>query len=407
MDKIRINITKILYLLLAAFPLMKENINSIFIICCVLFVIYDVIKSKRNISFTKELIVITLLFWMYLIHEVISSDFNTTRILLHLPFLIFPLLFWCKPNYIDERIKKQSILVFQGSVILQSVIYLIVFLKGNTLFQIFDINTYNIPLFRSYVSENSLVEIHPTYFSTFLLVSFTFSLFFKYKEASIIKVRLHILNVLFTSFFIFIFISKIIILVFVGTIITYLFSLIKEKNKKKLIRSICLVLIFGTIYFLSFKGLIKERFDEIRTEFNRPLVGKYYNSINVRVAIIKCSYKLLTKAPFFGYGNKLQSELNNCFKGNYNSDFYEITTYNTHNYYVNLVLYGGWLFLILFLFYLANIVIRIKHSRIAIVFLVQILVINFTENFFSRHYGIILFTYFISLFLFSKKIKRI
>jgi len=35
--------------------------------------------------------------------------------------------------------------------------------------------------------------------------------------------------------------------------------------------------------------------------------------------------------------------------------------------------------------------------------LIQFLLINLTENYFSRHYGIVLFTYLISMFIFIKE----
>ncbi|MGY0407898.1 MAG: hypothetical protein ACWIPJ_06030, partial [Polaribacter sp.] len=201
MQKLIVKTTTVLYILLAAFPLMKPNINSIFIIFCVLFAIFDFVKEKRKIVFSKELFLVTLLFWMFLFHEIISLEFKATQILLSLPFLIFPLLFLFKPEYINEEVKKKSIIVFQGSVMLQSIIYLIVFLKENELRQIFEINNYNIPFFRDFVTENASVPIHPTYFSAFLLVSFTLSLF-SFRNCDRIKKGLNLFNIVFTTFFI-------------------------------------------------------------------------------------------------------------------------------------------------------------------------------------------------------------
>ncbi len=151
------------------------------------------------------------------------------------------------------------------------------------------------------------------------------------------------------------------------------------------------------------ENIIKDRFDEIRTEINKPIVGSYYNSTNTRVAIIKCSTILLKQVPFFGFGDELQKELNDCYGRMNDSQFYKISTFNTHNYYFNLILYGGWLFLIVFLIYIVFVYKNIKYSTLGLFLLMQFLLINLTENYFSRHYGVVLFTYFTSLFIFIKE----
>jgi hypothetical protein len=406
MGKIISKITIILYLSLACFPLMKENVNSIFIIFCSIFAIHDFIKTKRKIVFNSKVIKLTLVFWMFLLYQIITLEFNFTTILLQLPFLIFPLLFLYKPTYIDEKVKDQSLLLYQGSVILQSIIYLFVFLKDNKIQQILSINNYNIPFFRTYVLENTTVAIHQTYFSAFLLCSFTISLFLGLKKTSRMQFFFNFFNIIFTSFFIFVFVSKINIIVLILTFIVYVILSFKTYNKKKLIKALYVFIIVGALFFIGFKGLLKERFNEIRTEINRPLVGDYHNSVNIRVAIITCSLKLVEEVPVLGYGQGLQLKLNECYRDNFDSNFYKKFNYNTHNYYFNLVLYGGWFLLLLFSYFAYYLIFKIKYPLIIIVFIVQVLIINITENFFSRHYGIILFIYFISLFLSIKKILK-
>ncbi|ARV15521.1 hypothetical protein BTO07_10390 [Polaribacter sp. SA4-12] len=378
---------------------MKANINSIFIIFCSLFAIYEFVKNKRKVVLKPNILILTSVFWMFLLHEVITLDFNSKTILLHLPFLIFPLLFVFKPNYINDKVKEYSLLVFQGSVVIQSLIYLFVFLKKYNLVQIFSINNYNIPLFRTYVFENTSIEIHPTYFSAFLLFSFTISLFLGVKKQTNKYFTFQIINILFTTFFIFVFISKIIIIAFVFTIFVFIIRMFLNFKRKKIIQILIPLSIIGALFYFGSSRLIKERFNEIRTEINRPLVGDYHNSINIRVAIIKCSFKILKELPFWGYGQDLQNKLNDCYEINNDSNFYTLATYNSHNYYLNLILYGGWLFLLLFIFFLVHLIWKENYSILIITFILQVLIINFTENFFSRQHGIVLFIYFISLFL--------
>ena len=405
MEKTATKITTILYLSLAAFPLMRANVNSIFIILCSLFAIYDFLKNRKKVVLSKKILILTAVFWMFLFHEILSTDFSSQRILLHLPFLVLPLLFLFKPSFIDAKIRTKSLLIFQGSVVLQSFIYLFTFLKSHSLQQIFSINNYNIPLFRTFVYENTYTEIHSTYFSAFLLCSFTISFFFGLRNKVKQKLIFHVFNIVFTLFFLFVFVSKIIILTLLISVLFYLFF--SFKNKKDFIKVFIGFLIFGSLFIYNFKDLLSERFNEIRTEINRPLVGDYHNSINIRVAIINCSLDLLEKVPLFGFGDDLQNQLNDCYKNSYDSNFYKLATYNTHNYYFNLVLYGGWIFLILFFFYIFWLFKKMDFPLFLKIILIQILIINFTENFLSRHHGIILFIYFISLFLIPKTNKEI
>jgi len=401
MNNIQTRITKISFISLALIPLLKANYNSIIIIICALLTIFDIIKSKRFIKFRKEYFILTTLFWMFLFHEIISLDFNFDRILRQLPFIVFPLLFFYKPPYIDDKIKRTSISVFQISTILQCIIYLIIFLYSNSISKMFFVSNENIPFFREYVLNNSFFEIHPTYFSAFLLVSITISLFQVLKRSK--KITTHIINILGSIFFMFLFSSRVVIVLMFLTFVFFVFSIaIKKKPIQALFTVLISVVLIGLL-FLPSKNVIKERFDEIRTEIDKPIVGNYYNSTNTRVAIIKCTLILIKDVPFFGFGDELQKELNDCYGRTNDSEFYKISTFNTHNYYFNLILYGGWLFLLLFLIYIYYIYNNLKYSDVAVFILIQLLIINLTENFLSRHYGIVLFTYLTSMFFFFKE----
>jgi len=394
-------VTKLSFLGLALVPLLKENANSILIIICALLTLVCNIQTKEKIKLKPELWILTLPFWMFLLHELLSVDNNFSRVLIHLPFLIFPLLFAFKPSYINNNLKIKALFVFQISALLQCFIYIVVFLANNPISKFFYVRN-NIPFFREYVSENYLFEIHPTYFSSFLLVSFTVSLFslIKYK-----KDIFAILNVLIMVFFIFLFSSRMIILTLLLSIIFAVLYLILQKGLKQSIFILLTSAVLLTVLIYPAKNIIGERFKEIKTEINKPIVGDYYNSTNTRRAILKCSFVVLKEAPFFGYGDKLQEKLNNCYKENNDSDFYLKHTFNTHNYYINLVTYGGWTFLLLFIVYLFYIYKKINYSALWLFLLIQFLIINLTENYFSRHYGIVLFTYLTSMLIFNEKRK--
>jgi O-antigen ligase len=398
MNKILENSTKIAFISLATLPLLKANYNSMLIILCALLTILYFFKNKIKQKFEFKSLVYSLPFFLYLFYELFSKSYNLSIILLNLPFLIFPLLFLYKPKFINNEIKERSFVVFQLSVVIQTILFLITFLRMNNLNKLFAISKENIPFFREYVTNNYLFEIHPTYFSSYLLLGITISLF-KFNKSKI----LHSLNTLFSIFFLFLFSSRIIILLLFVTIFAFLahYLFLKRTKKKYIILAGLLSVLLFTIVLNT--DFVSKRFKEIKTEINKPIIGKYYNSTNTRIAIYKCDIFLAKNLPFWGYGMQLQQKLNQCFAENNNSDFYKISVFNTHNYYFHLMLYGGILFLLLFLLYVYFVFKNIKYNVLGVFLFFQFLSINLTENYLSRHYGLVLFCYFTSLFMFFKK----
>jgi O-antigen ligase len=392
-------ITKLSFLGLALLPLLKENVNSILIIICAILTLVYNIQTKEKRKVNTQLWILTLPFWMFFLHELLSLDNSFDRVLVHLPFLIFPIIFAYKPTYIDVGIKKRSLFIFQISVLLQCFIYIIYFLLNNSISKFFYVQN-NIPFFREYVSENYFFEIHPTYFSSFLLVSFTVSLFLLIKGK---KNIFAIINMAIMVFFIFLFSSRIIILTLLLTIIFAVIYLILQKGLKQGVLVLISSVVLLAVLIYPAKDFIGKRFTEIKTEINKPIVGDYYNSTNTRIAILKCSFILLKDAPLFGYGDNLQEKLNVCYQENNDSNFYLKQTFNTHNYYINLITYGGWVFLVLFIGYLFYVYKKINYSILGLFLFIQFLIINVTENYFSRHYGIVLFAYITAMFIFTEE----
>jgi len=392
------NFTKWAFISLATLPLLKPSHNSIIIILCALLTSFYFFNTKIKKRFESKNLTYLLPFFLFLCYELISKSYNLQTILLNLPYLIFPLLFIYKPNFINNKVRDKSFVVFQISVVIQTLLFFVTFLRKNSLSTLFNISNENIPFFREYVMNNYLFEIHPTYFSSYLLFSITIS-FFKFKESKIF----YFLNILFSIFFIFLFSSRIIILLLFVTILSFVIYhfLLKGAKSKSLVVVGTIILLTGLFFLKS--SFILNRFYEIKNEINKPVVGNYYNSTNTRIAIYKCDIFLTRDSPFWGYGNELQKELNKCFAENNNSNFYKINVFNTHNYYYHLILYGGILFLLVFLFYFYSVFKNIKYSLLGVFLFFQFLSINLTENYLSRHYGLVLFCYFTSLFMFFKK----
>ena len=392
--------TKISFISLATLPLIKPNHNSILIILCTILTLYYFFKSLNKPSFKIKNLGYCLPFFLFLLYEILANSYNTKLILLNLPFLIFPLLFYYRPRFIDYKVRNISLVVFQVSVVLQAFIFLLTFLHGNTFTKLFFISKENIPFFREYVTNNYLFEIHPTYFSAFLLVSITISLF-RFKKSKIA----YTLNVFISIFFLVLFSSRIILLLLLLTLVSFVcYQIFLRSFKNKIILTIGIVMLVLSCTTIKSTFILK-RFQEVRLEINKPIVGKHYNSTNTRVAIYRCDLILANSIPFWGYGSQLQEQLNTCFANTNESDFYKISVFNTHNYYFNMLLYGGLLFLLAFLFYLYFICKNLRHSLLGLSIFLQFLFINLTENYLSRHYGIVLFCYFTCLFIFFKNEK--
>ncbi|CAM1345185.1 O-antigen ligase family protein [Tenacibaculum amylolyticum] len=392
-------ITKISFISLATIPLLKENLNSLLIIVCVLLTIINLIQLKPKITFDKKVFIVGASFWLYLLYELISGSMSSKIILLHLPFLIFPFLYYVGVNYlqIDDRIKRMTIKTFQISTLLQSIIYVVFFLSRNPLDKFFAAEN-NIPFFREYVAGHYWFNIHPTYFSSFLLVSFTISLLAIFNKKQQV---FNIVNSVFMLFFILLFSSRMIFILMILSFLIILGIKISKAGRKQKTTLITSSVVIAITLLYPFQKILGKRLQEITTEINKPVSGEYYNSTNTRIAIFKCTYSLLKEVPVLGYGSNFQKELDNCYEEKYpNSVFYKKQQFNTHNYYLHLIGYGGWFFLLLFIVYLAYVFKYAKTSLLGIILLFQFLSINMTENYFSRHYGIVLFSFFMSLLIF-------
>ena len=399
-------ITKGCFILLATIPLLKENFNSIIIILCVLFTLISFFTKKEKVMPKKSTFLLMTPFFMFLIYEIFSGSMNDKTISKCLPFLIFPIIYDIGSSNlaIDKDLRRKTLFAFQISTLLQSIIYVVFFLIHNPINKFFASDN-NIPFFREYVAGHYWFNIHPTYFSSFLLTSFTISLIalFYNKE----KKLFNVINSFLMVFFILLFASRMIFILMLLTFLGVLGLIVLKANRKQKTIIVSSSVAIGLLLIYPCQKMLGKRLKEITTEINKPVSGEYYNSTNTRVVIFQCTYSLLKKVPFFGYGDSLQKELDTCYKDNYpNSVFYKKQQFNTHNYYLHLIGYGGWLFFVVFMIFLFYIFKRLKCSILGLILLLQILIINLTENYFSRHYGIVLFCLITSLLIFTEVEKK-
>jgi O-antigen ligase len=176
--------------------------------------------------------------------------------------------------------------------------------------------------------------------------------------------------------------------------------MLKISNKKKSL--ILLLLATGFSSLIYFTPSAKIRFTEIINEYNRPLVGLYTSSTSIRLAILNCSINLASDNYLVGMGfDNIQNELNTCYQLNYDSDFYLENNYNTHNYFLYILIGSGVIGLLLFLYSLGYIIkLAIESNNLLFfILLLNVFIVCCVENFLYRVQGLLFFYWFLCVFV--------
>lgn len=388
--------------ILFVFPLMKENIISFFIILLSLNTILFALKTKK-ILINKEILLFTIPFWIVLIVSIFNFKTLTdlkpiNNVLL---FLIFPIVFFNIPKifFTTEKLN----LYFE---ILKYTLLIIALTYYFSFFYFYDFkdiftSKYNIPKFRDFIyNEIPFFKIHPTYYTSILIFSIANSLDKLIKK----RVKTELFFILFFSLTILIFLSKfnIFYLFVLFAIVLYFKTKIKFYNK--VIISIFIVIF--SITLVSIIPGIKNRFEEMITSYKNPPKGMEYDSTNIRVSIVKCSVSIAKENLWLGVGfNKIEQKLLNCYKENYDSNFYVGKKYLTHNYFMYILIGGGMFSFLFYLFYLYRIYLEIKfiNSFLLSISMLNIFLLNFTEDFLFRQKGLFYFSLIFFTFLMHQK----
>lgn len=380
------------------FPLFKENISSLFLIITSIITITYLVINKKKVVFNKALPAYTIPFFIILFANLFASnaEIDWKNISKSLIFLIIPVVFLNIPNELFKKLESYYIYYFKYSCLIIGIYYIVTFLINHP-FQDFFKEDYNESIFRRYVyNDVTIFKIHPTYFSLFLNVGIVHSLI-KLKEE---RKKLNILLFLFFTMMVLLLSSKLIILI---TIVSVLYIAIKSNSFKKRYISGIMSLFFIGIFFLP--G-IKSRFIEMANDYKNPPKGLYFNSTNIRKSIVDCSTTILKENYIKGVGfSNIQTELNSCYKANYDSSFFENHDYLTHNYFMYIFIGSGIIGFLFFVFYMVNIIKKCLfiNNPILNVILFSSIVLFFFEDFLYRHYGLLFFNLFIfSYFKFNE-----
>jgi len=408
MNKIfqKLDATNLVLFLMICFPLFKIHWNSYTIVALLLIGIYknfkkpDFLNLKVRVKKNSRVFFnSTLLFYFFLATILYSQNpelgiGSLTRLL---PLLLLPVIFFFLLKPINKVALSKILYIFLVACVM-STLYINYNLYNLGLFTQMDkISFFNMP-FREAVMSFKYEPLHPTYISLWYCFSICIIVHF-FKRTT--KLYLKLLFVLFSLLLlitIIILSSRIAFLILLVLVLFFIITKVPKKTRKYFTIAFILISFYGVtqVSFISSRVI-----DEFKQTKLAPPVGKAHNSLNIRVGIYTCSVKLVKDNFFLGLGiGDVQMELNNCYL-NYNTDAYLITNYNSHSYFLHVLLVGGILgfFSFIYMFYFF-VKVAIKHKGFLYGgFLIIILLSMLFENVLSRNHGIVFFAIFNSIFI--------
>lgn len=383
--------------ILALLPILSLAMVSIAIALFAGFSLYffftDDIRSKISKKDWLKFILFSTPFSFYVIALIWTDDLSTGLKFIEqsLSFLILPFsIFILKPFKTSLQLVLFNKIYIIACVAMVVLVTLYLIFNSSEILSIHSDYSSVINL-RNNIEQVPLIGEHAIYFS--LLVAMGLLLLFHN------PLKNNVLNVIFISVFICGLVlasSKGVIISIITVSVLIIFQRIKNKLKAMLV----LLLVFAGIGFLTYYSPLKIRIDEIIENKYKYPEGVHFNSINMRTAIMNCSFSLITKAGLIGFAPAdVQKELNLCYK-KFNTNAFDEINYNTHNQYIDYVLSFGiiGLGIILFCFvYFIKIAIR-SEDKLYFNVLVLFFIVFLFENILVRNTGIVLFTTFNCLF---------
>lgn len=388
--------------LLFLFPLFKENISTFLFILLAANTLYFALKNK-SCYLNKSFLLLTIPFWIILVTCLIwySKKEDLKPVENSLFFLFFPIVLLNIPKSFFSKEKLNlyfEILKYVCAIV--CVGYFIAFFFYYDYEQLFQYQ-YNIPKFRDFIyNEISFFKIHPTYFTSVLVFVSAYSLLNltenkKWSELVFLIIFTITSTALLAKFNI----------VFLFLTILYI-VLFKSSMSKKIALIVSLIIILFSVSAFQFIPGVKNRFIEVYESYNKPPEGMAFDSTNIRIAIVNCSNEILKDNYLTGVGFQNTKEvLLDCFKSNYNSEFYNEKEYLTHNYFMYILISSGVFGLLFYLIYVITIVryaFKVNSFLLNIV-LLNVLCVCFIEDYFFRQFGLYYFSLMFYVFLNNKK----
>ena len=386
----KVNILNGLILTFAVFPIIPNSIKGLPVI--LLFVGALFFFKKREVNW-KSLLVNSSLFLMYTISVIYSNDHSVAlkKLETALSALVIPLIFFAlTPHFkISNKIKRVFIKTFIGSTTVFSIYsFVYIILRNSSLNYLWNSDKY-----RNIIMEMPLIGQHPIYASIFLVLSIIFFVYlFKQKLFKNYKHKLLFLTLTFINLVFLLFLSSkgAILALFIITFFLFIFETTKKIYKYLIIVTFICSLTTLFIFNRRMNELIKT---QTYQTFNPHL------STSVRLGIYDCSWAIIKKQLFTGYGiGDAQKELNLCYANK--SDILLMHRFNSHNQYLDITIKTGLIGLFVFLGFLAiNFRNAFKNkNQLLIMILVLYCMLFLVENVLSRQSGVILFFFLICFF---------
>ncbi len=402
MNKFIFNLLQLLIYILFSYPFFKISIiNFMLILILLASIIYRLTRRENKINF-QNVFILSIPFLVISINSLFYLNQNNwyEAIPNAIPFFSIPLTFALLPEELFTKDKIYKYLnVLKVTCAFVSLSYIVLFLNKYSFEDFFSIG-YRVSKFRVFVyDEINIFKIHPTYFTSILVVLFASSLNAVFKRKKFYEILFLIIFPLISMLLL----TKVNIVLMFLIMAYYLLFMTNYKKRNKII-----ITLFFSISFLLSAILIpgiKVRFLETFQSFNSVPKGVAYDSTNIRVAIYKCDLELLKDNFWLGIGsNNLKTDIRNCFASNYDAEFYKENYYITHNYFIYILLSTGiigFLFFAYYLYYFSKKILATKWLE-PIVLLISTIIICFSEDYFYRNFGMFNFSILSLTFLKNK-----
>ena len=305
--------------------------------------------------------------------------------------IIMPLMIFFFLPQLTSKQTKRILDVFTSACLLLTVYIYYGLIAGNAFHQAFEgnIEFWNNP-FREILFNLELIDVHPTYYSIWVLFSAIYLLSRCFERARPISYFYWILGVIFFTFTALLFSARAPLL---GFFVAVFFMLLANIKKTKHRLGVSLVVVLIAVYSITQITVLRTRFvDEFQAQKFRPPVGNAHTSTNIRVGIYTCVYQIFKENRWFGVGvGDVKQELDQCYL-QFHTRVYD-QGYNTHSSYFNLLLSGGLAALALFImvmFYQFKMAIGSQYYLYA-AFLIFVYCTILFENVFARMHGALFF----------------
>lgn len=236
-------------------------------------------------------------------------------------------------------------------------------------------------------------NIHPIYLSMHCSIAILFSFYILRELRSKIKIAALLGIDITLVLFLLLYAKK-------GPLIALIivFSLFVVFQRKQKLLKPYLIAITTLIFLTIAIPKTRDRFVELLKIEN--LDTGEITSTNIRYTIYDTAQKLIVASPLIGYGI---GDYNDILQEKYTQDGNLLLAerkYNAHNQYFSLLLIGGVISLIIFLWITGmNLVYAIRfNNQLLILLLVFYAIVMFTENILEREAGIIFFAFFLNFF---------